>query len=269
MPSFEKLRVAETDANRVRKVNSVVEALNNTVESGTVLEHEASVDPHPQYLTAAEGNAAYDALGAASTGDSDHLAAADPHPQYLTGAEGDAAYDALGAASSGDADHVAASDPHTQYHLKTEFGQRAVTGNTTVTAKTAAVDQTLAANGDYTQVTGIFNAPPDGFNVGITQQANSFTVNKTGYYRIEFWASTRSSTNNTQLAFRFAINGTLAIGRRPSIFMRNTSEVHSGSAFGYHLFTAGDVVTLWIASTQTADITIQDAVFGAHAMRYT
>lgn len=300
--AFGRAKLGETDENRVRKFNAVVDALNQASGAETLAEHEAAANPHPQYLTEAEGNAlydpsgaaagliaaheaesdphpqylteaegdaAYDALGAATASMNAHLAAGDPHPQYLTPAEGNAAYDALGAATAGDAAHVAAADPHPQYQLEAEFGQRSITGNTVAIAKNAAADQTLSDNADYTQVTGIFNAVPDGHNVGVTQQTNSFTVNKSGYYKIEFWASTRASANNTQLAFRFAINGTIAIGRRPSIFMRNASEVHSGSAFGFHLFTAGDVVTLWIASTNTANITIQDAVFGVTAIRYT
>lgn len=56
--------------------------------------------------------------------------------------------------------------------------------------------------------------------------------------------------------------------RRPKIFMRNIGEVHPGAAFGYAHFDAGDVLTLWIASTQSANITIEDCVFGATAIKY-
>lgn len=44
--------------------------------------HEADSNPHPTYLTAAEGNAAYDAAGAASSAVSAHEAASDPHAGY-------------------------------------------------------------------------------------------------------------------------------------------------------------------------------------------
>jgi len=54
--------------------------------------HLADGDPHPQYLTAAEGLAAFELLGTMAA----HVAAGDPHPQYLTSAEGDAAYSLLG-----------------------------------------------------------------------------------------------------------------------------------------------------------------------------
>lgn len=61
--------------------------------ASAVAAHTALADPHPQYLTPAEGNAAYDALGAAASAVSTHVAASDPHPQYNTQAEGDARYE--------------------------------------------------------------------------------------------------------------------------------------------------------------------------------
>lgn len=149
-----------------------------------------------------------------------------------------------------------------------DYGQRAISLNTTAIVMTAAVDPTLATNTDYAQVTGIWNAPPDGQNSGITQQANSFTIAKSGVYRIEFWAAASSNVNNTQIAVKFAVNGVLGLQRRPKIFMRGAGEVHGGAAFGYAHFTAGDVITLWIASTQTANIVIEDCVFGATSIKY-
>lgn len=40
--------------------------------------HKTAADPHPQYLTPVEGNAAYEAAGAVVA----HEAKLDPHPQY-------------------------------------------------------------------------------------------------------------------------------------------------------------------------------------------
>jgi hypothetical protein len=51
-----------------------------------------------------------------------HEAETDPHPQYLTQTEGDARYDAVGAASAAITAHVSASDPHTQYQKESEKG---------------------------------------------------------------------------------------------------------------------------------------------------
>ena len=57
-----------------------------------------------------------------------HLAALDPHPQYLTAAEGAAAFDALGTASGAISTHVGLSDPHTQYLKEADAATVATTG---------------------------------------------------------------------------------------------------------------------------------------------
>ncbi len=60
--------------------------------AAAVAGHTALADPHPQYLTPAEGNAAYEAIGAAAAAITAHTSAGDPHSQYLTQAEADALY---------------------------------------------------------------------------------------------------------------------------------------------------------------------------------
>lgn len=149
-----------------------------------------------------------------------------------------------------------------------DYGQRAVSNNSTVIAVTAAVDPTLSTNSDYIQVTGIFNATPDGENEGVTQQTNTFTIAVSGDYRIEFWANAKSSVNNTQIGFKFAVNGVIGLVRRPKIFIDIVGEVHPGGAFGYSHFAAGDVISLWLASDKTANITIEDLVFGTVSLKF-
>jgi len=74
--------------------------------AAAIVTHEGLADPHPGYLTPAEGNAAYsaighdhdadyEALGAVASAISAHEAAGNPHPVYLTQAEGDALYAAI------------------------------------------------------------------------------------------------------------------------------------------------------------------------------
>lgn len=86
-------------------------------EADPITAHLAAGDPHPTYLTAAEGAAAFDAAGAATSAVSTHAGLSDPHPGYLTTAEGDAAYRAIGyvpthAATTGQT----ANDHHAQLH---------------------------------------------------------------------------------------------------------------------------------------------------------
>jgi hypothetical protein len=138
------------------------------------------------------------------------------------------------------------------------YGTLAVSNNTTAIAKTAAVDGTLETNTDYTQITGVWDATPHGLLNGITQQVNSLTVTNTGVYEIAVWAGMASSTISTAVAVKFAVNGVISLVRRPKTFMRNTGEVQNMAASGILSLTAGDVVTLWFASSTTANITIED-----------
>jgi hypothetical protein len=66
-----------------------------------------SGDLHPIYLTTAEADALYEALGAVAT----HEAAGDPHAVYLTQTEADALYEVVGTMAA----HEAAGDPHPGY----------------------------------------------------------------------------------------------------------------------------------------------------------
>jgi len=135
-PLFYKSQAFDIPLAYVLDVSALPDgAVSVTVDVGKqgleamILAHEAKTDPHPQYLTPAEGNAAYAPLS--------HTTATDPHPQYLTPAEGNAAYAPLshttatdphpqyltpaeGAAAYAPLAHTSASNPHDQYVLHTE-----------------------------------------------------------------------------------------------------------------------------------------------------
>jgi hypothetical protein len=147
------------------------------------------------------------------------------------------------------------------------YATRTVTNNATLIAKTAAVDPTLVSSSDYTQVTGIFGSLPDGVIRGITQQTNSLTVTRTGVYEIMLWASLSASNNNLNVAFKFAINGSISLVRRPIVRLDVANNIGSICANGLVQLTAGDVITLWLASTVTTNIRILDAVFSLKEQR--
>lgn len=83
-------------------------------------DHLADADPHPQYLSTAEGDARYDLDGAAAAAVVAHVGEADPHTQYLTNLRGDARYEPVGSVAA----HVAALDPHPQYLTETRGDAR-------------------------------------------------------------------------------------------------------------------------------------------------
>lgn len=149
------------------------------------------------------------------------------------------------------------------------YGQLTISDNATPLALTAAADSTLATNTDYIQVTGIFDTIPHGVNNGVTQQTNTLTATLSGDYRIELWADTSSSVNSTTIAFKFAVDGVIGLTRRPKNFMRNTGEFHNLAAFGFVNLTAGEVVSMVVASDLTAGIILEDVVFSLTLLRAT
>lgn len=148
-----------------------------------------------------------------------------------------------------------------------QYGQLSISNNAVTTATTAAVDPTLATNSDYIQVTGIWNAIPHGFNNGITQQTNSITVTRNGVYRLSLWADVTSNVGNSIIAFKFAVNGVINLVRRPQARIDTASDIENVSAYGFAEFVAGDVITLWVACTKTANITLQDLVFSMNELK--
>lgn len=148
-----------------------------------------------------------------------------------------------------------------------QYGQINVTNNATPLALTAAVDQALFTNSDYVQVQGVFNAIPHGLNFGITQQADSLTVARNSVLRPHVWMSVTSNVANTNVAIKFAVNGVLGLERRPRAKIGTGGDRVNIAAHGFAEFSAGDVVTLWIASDKTANITVEDAVFSLDELR--
>lgn len=149
------------------------------------------------------------------------------------------------------------------------YGQRAITNNSTVIAKTAATDPNLNTNSDYTQVTGIFEAVGGGINRGITQQTNSLTIARAGTYEVDLWASLSVSAilGSSNIAFKFAVNGVITLVRRPIINFAGANVLGGIAANGLVSLAVGDIVTLWMASTITTNVRIQDALFSLKELR--
>lgn len=152
---------------------------------------------------------------------------------------------------------------------RVHYGFIAISGNTDPIAKVEAIDPTLNTTSDYSQVTGIWDTPPYGANNGITQNTASLTINRTGPYKVDFWCSLTSSVTDTNCAFRFAVNGVIAVDRKPWAKVGTSSDRIGVSGCGIHEFTSGDIVTLWIASDKTTNITINDAVLALHELGVT
>lgn len=149
------------------------------------------------------------------------------------------------------------------------YGQLICTQNSTTIAVTAASPTDLTDNADYIQVVGVWDAIPHGLNNLFTQTTNGMICNKSGVYMVHFWASMTSDTNGTNIAFKFAVDGVISPARRPWRLIRNATEIHSLGAFGFVELTAGQEVTLWVASDKTAALTITDSIFALVEMEAT
>lgn len=172
--------------------------------------------------------------------------------------------------SKGDGTTEARKLKHSELDTSTlHYGQLNVTNNTSTIALTAATDSTLATNSDYIQVTGITDALPHGLNNGITQQADTLTVQQDGDYELHIWVDASSSVASTVIAFKFAVNGVIVPGRRPKNFLRNSGEFHNMSAHEWASLSAGDVLSLWVASDKTINLTVEDAVTSVRMIRAT
>jgi hypothetical protein len=141
--------------------------------TAAITAHEAAGDPHPQYLTAAEGdalfltptegNAAYEAAGAVAA----HAGAADPHAGYQKESEKGAAngYASLGVDSLVPQDQLGTGVQDGTKFLRDDGTWQAVTATTpdlVLTKRSATADQTVTAGysavvvGDYEIASGFF-----------------------------------------------------------------------------------------------------------------
>lgn len=139
----------------------------------------------------------------------------------------------------------------------TVYGQMDILNNTTIIVLPANIDFDDPTN--YSQVTGIWSAPLSLTNSGISFSSDSLTVPLDGTYRIEFWTSF-TIPNNSDVAFKFAINGT----KGPSKVKRSaTSSTDYGLVNGHSLIelVAGDIITVWAMSNVAGNILMENGVF--------
>lgn len=138
------------------------------------------------------------------------------------------------------------------------YGAMVLTSNTTTVASTAAADPTLASNTDYTELSLAFVFEN---LAGLANGSNFLSVTEAGVYSVDFWANVKSDVNATTFALKFVVNDLDFVDRRPKKRLPNAGTLDNMSANGIHPFTAGDEVKLYIATSTTCNITIEDMSF--------
>lgn len=132
-----------------------------------------------------------------------------------------------------------------------------VTNNATVVSVTAAVDPTFATASDYekVQVFDAVSASPSK-NFFIDEALGEITAPVDGVYRVDFWATVKASINTVVSAFNFGVAGVPSTARPVAVRMPNAGQLDEVQAHAYITLTAGDIVSMWVASNTTCDITV-------------
>lgn len=137
-----------------------------------------------------------------------------------------------------------------------------IIANTTPVAVTAAVDGTLHTSSDYSAITQ-FTEDTGYAKVGFTFNAGTgqITVPETGVYRMSLWLSITSDAVNSVVGLRFGVGGNYFPVASPVLKVEvvAASEIQSLSAMGEYSMTASDVLTIGLACSKTANITVHEA----------
>lgn len=141
------------------------------------------------------------------------------------------------------------------------YGGMGIFGNTNSFAMTAAVDATLNTNSDYVVLTGTgapWLADPVGL-LGVTFSVDRLTVQTTGIYRVDLWATITSFPSNTaKISVKYRINGTTMTLRHPIVKSNSVGDNGNLNGFGIGLFNAGDYIQVMVASTVTGGLILSD-----------
>ena len=144
----------------------------------------------------------------------------------------------------------------------TRYGELYITGGVT--------SQTLSAASAYSRLDpGTAWQAGVSSGVTLTPTDGTFTIIETGIYQLSFWCvfSTASLAAGTRYSFKFAVNG-VAQPRITSTYKpTNGVDTLDLSASGIASFTAGDVISIYVAGdaiSSSTNIIPIDAGFSLH-----
>lgn len=135
--------------------------------------------------------------------------------------------------------------------------EMAITNNVVVTAITAAVDNTLNTDTDYTKITAGWSQT---HALGITFNTDKLTVAVSGDYHVSFWASVKIPSVNNFIGVKYAINDTTPYSLQKIVTQSaTTNDYRNVFASGIATLTAGDTVSAYIAGTKNDSLILVEA----------
>jgi hypothetical protein len=140
------------------------------------------------------------------------------------------------------------------------FGKMHITNNNTPFAVTAAADTTLNTSSQYVLLTGAGAPFANGLEDGVTFSVNKLTVNHAGVYDLNFWACISGFPSNTaHVAVKFRINGTTFSDQKVINKSNGAGDDGIMAACDLIQLSANDYIQLYIASSATGNVTINNA----------
>lgn len=141
------------------------------------------------------------------------------------------------------------------------YGVMGITDNTNnFVISTAATDPTLHTNSDYVLFSGA-GAPFVGESLyGVSFSVDKLTVSTPGVYEVRFWSNIGTFPSTTaKVGAKFKVNGVNWSPR--TVVTKSNSVGDSGhlNAFGLVTLNANDYVQLFVASSSTGNLVINNA----------
>lgn len=141
------------------------------------------------------------------------------------------------------------------------YGEMDILGNTTAKAMTAAVDPTLNTNTDYVKMSGAGFPWAASHQEYVTFTGSDLVIQVAGTYMINFWSSIKVAAINTFIGVKYSVNNTIPYSVQKIVGQSTTAnDIKNLSASGIIANLAvGDTISLYLASTATTNVTVQDA----------
>lgn len=151
----------------------------------------------------------------------------------------------------------------------TAYGSMSVNNNTNAFAMVAAADATLATDAQYVLFTGT-GAPWGAGSLlyGTTFSTNSLTVVAAGIYALEFWATVVGfPTTTAKIGVKYKLGTGVFSPRRAIIKSTAVGDEDTVGMSNLISLSAGGSVQIYLASTATGNLTVQDAYASLRLVR--
>lgn len=147
------------------------------------------------------------------------------------------------------------------FKIHKAYGSMVLTNNANNFNVVAAVDPNLATNSDYVLFTGS-GAPLTASGLefgGVSFSVDRLTAPVSGIYKASLWSLIASFPSNTaRIGIKYRVSGTTFGARRTVSKSNSAGDYGNMSAFSLVQLNAGDYIQLYIASSVTGGVMVNE-----------